>query len=163
MALIVNPQQDQDEPGEETAATAPDVAVVLRRPAPEPDPAGDPQWGTPPEAADPPAADEPAEMVLFELDGVKYLVPRKPGPNVALGYLRDVRNHGQEYARAGLLERFIGAEGMDALADYEDLTDEDLEKIWALVEKHVLGGVNRGKAPARPTDRTPRRSPAGKR
>lgn len=170
MALIVNPQHDD----EATPATAPDAAarVVLGKPSPELEPepqpaAGTPAWGTDePEQGDgaEDAAAEPDEIVLFELDGIKYYVPRKPGPNVALAYLRDVRRKGEEYARAGLLERFIGADGMDALADYEDLTDADMDAIWALVEKHVLGGVNRGNRAARraPADRRPRTSPAGK-
>lgn len=166
MALIVNPQDDV----EATPAATDDVAarVVLGKGSPDLEPeAPPPAWGTDePEQGD--AADDDGGddgVVLFELDGVKYFMPRKPGPNVGVGYLRDVSREGESVARARLLERFIGPDGMDALADYEDLTDEDLEAIWARVDKHVLGGVNRGNRAARraPADRrAPRTSPAGK-
>ncbi|HEY6013254.1 MAG TPA: hypothetical protein VIU37_04585 [Candidatus Limnocylindrales bacterium] len=171
MALIVNPQETSE--GAEDPATAPDVAaVVLGRPHVEEEPspqqpAGAPEWGTADAEQGPADGEQESDsIVLFTLDGINYYVPRKPGPNVALAYLRDVRHHGEEYARAGLLERFIGEDGMDALADYEDLKDEDMAAIWQLVEKHVLGGVNRGNRQARraPADRArPRTSPAGKR
>lgn len=145
MALTIGTDEHEDPQGGEDAQDQP---VVLGGPLMRE------HWGS--NGVDPgePAASVPApapapvveapaaagdRLVLFELDGVKYYVPRRPGPNVALGYLRDIRRKGEEYARAGLLERFIGRAGMDALADYEDLTDEDMERIWGLVEKHVLG------------------------
>lgn len=123
-----NPQDGED---------AQDQPVVLGRGVDPGEPA--PNVPVPAPAAEAPNAPAGDRLVLFELDGVKYYVPRRPGPNVALGYLRDVRRKGEQYARAGLMERFIGEAGMDALADYEDLTDQDMERIWSLVEKHVLG------------------------
>lgn len=72
-------------------------------------------------------------------------VPKAIGPNVALQYLRDVRRNGQQYAIAGMMDKLLGPEGMDALADYDDLTEEDLEAVMAAVQKHVLGPLERGK------------------
>lgn len=75
-------------------------------------------------------SDDPADI---------FYVPKKVGPNVTLRYLRDVRQSGPEYAMAGLLERVLGADAMEALADDEDLTDEDMERIGSIIEKHVMG------------------------
>ena len=103
-------------------------------PAPDPEPAG----GT---AAEPTAG--PEQIVLFSLDGRDYYVPKQIGPNVAMAYMRDIRKNGLEYARAGILERLIGKEGLDALADYDGLTEEDLDSLMKAVDKHVLGPLER--------------------
>ncbi len=91
-----------------------------------------------------PEAEEGAEtLVLFSLNGRDYTVPKRVGPNVALRYLRDIRRHGQEHAIAGLMEALLGAEAMDALADYDDLTEEDLESVMKAVQTHVLGPLEK--------------------
>jgi hypothetical protein len=86
---------------------------------------------------------EPEQIVLFSLDGRDYYVPKRIGPNVAMAYMRDIRKRGLEYARAGILERLIGKEGLDALADFDGLTEEDLDSLMKAVDKHVLGPLER--------------------
>jgi hypothetical protein len=93
-----------------------------------------------------PAAPEPERIELFSINGRAYSIPKRPGPNVAVRYLRDVRRNGREYAVAGLMEAMLGREGLDALADYEDLTDAELDSVMTAVERHVLGPLERGKA-----------------
>jgi hypothetical protein len=92
-------------------------------------------------AAEP--AGESDQVVLFSLDGKDYFVPAKIGPNVALAYMRDIRRNGVEHARAGILERILGREALDALADYDDLTEEDFEAVMKAVDKHVLGPLEK--------------------
>lgn len=82
---------------------------------------------------------EPDKVVLFSIDDKDYYVPAKIGPNVALAYMRDIRQQGLEYARAGMLERMLGSDGLRALAEYEELTEEDLNAVMEAVDKHVLG------------------------
>jgi hypothetical protein len=85
------------------------------------------------------------------LNGVDYNVPKVIGPNVSLAYMRDIRRKGVEEARAGILERILGPEALDALADYEDLTEEEFQSVMDAVDRHVLGplekqvGKGRGK------------------
>lgn len=93
-----------------------------------------------------PSAERPPEVdriVLFSLDDKDYYVPAKIGPNVALAYMRDIRRHGIDNARAGILERILGREALDALADYDALTEEDLEAVMKAVDKHVLGPLEK--------------------
>lgn len=82
-------------------------------------------------------------LTLFELNGKAYTVPKRVGPNVALRYLRDVRRHGPEHAIAGIMEALLGREAMDALADYDDLTEEQLEQVMEAVQMHVLGPLEK--------------------
>lgn len=90
-----------------------------------------------------PAEPTQERIELFSINGRSYSIPKRPGPNVALRYLRDVRRHGREHALAGILEAMLGTEGMDALADYDDLTDEDMDAVMAAVERHVLGPLEK--------------------
>lgn len=105
----------------------------------------DPEEAAVPEpAAAEPAPPEPERIKLFELNGRVYSIPKRPGPNVSVRYLRDTRRHGREHAIAGLMEAMLGAEGMDALADYDDLTEAELDAVMRAVEQHVLGPLKGG-------------------
>jgi hypothetical protein len=80
-------------------------------------------------------------LVLFELDGREYRVPAKPRAVVALRYLRAVRDGGTEKGAAQLLTDLLGADGFDALCDYEDLQPEQLKSIMDAAQKLTLGSV----------------------
>lgn len=106
--------------------------------------------GDDPDADETPAPEEesPASagadrIELFAINGKSYSIPKRPGPNVTIRYLRDVRRHGKEHAIAGLMEAMLGTEGMDALADYEDLTDEEMDSVMDAVQRHVLGPLEK--------------------
>lgn len=80
-------------------------------------------------------------LVLFELDGREYRVPARPRAVVALRYLRAVRDGGTEKGAAQLLTDLLGADGFDALCDYEDLQPEQLKAIMDAAQKLTLGSV----------------------
>ncbi len=101
-----------------------------------------------PDPSAPSALPESERVVLFTIhqDGQEprpIYAPKKVGPNVALQYMRDVRRHGREHAMAGIMERMLGSEGLDALADYDELTEDDLAAVMSAVEQHVLGPMER--------------------
>lgn len=63
--------------------------------------------------------------VLFTIDDVEYTVPTKPGPNVTLKFLDEMRRTGNEmYAAMSLLETMLGKEKYQDLLNYDELTDE---------------------------------------
>lgn len=84
------------------------------------------------------------EMVhLFTLDDVDYMVPARPRPHVGLRYLWETRTHGETYATAGLMNAMLGPEGFEALSTYENMTEEDLKRIMAIVRDLAMGSVER--------------------
>jgi hypothetical protein len=126
-----------------TGGQPPRVEGLAITDVPEPDPMVERATQADPP---PPSAGEGDRVVLFSINGIDYHIPKRPGPNVALRYLRDTRRHGREYALAGMMEAMVGRAGMDALADYEDLTDEELDSVMQAVHRHVLGPLERGKS-----------------
>jgi len=92
-----------------------------------------------------PVGDSEVEMVpLFSIDGKEYRVPAKPRVNVALKYLTNAREHGEQMAQMMLLEDLLGAEGYKALAEYDDLTAEQLSQVADLAAKLTLGQLESG-------------------
>lgn len=87
-----------------------------------------------------PAA-EVETVVLFEIDGEAYSIPKKPRLNVALRYLKMVRESGPEAAQAYLLEELVGEAGYEALMNYDDLDQETLGAIAEAAQKITLGGL----------------------
>jgi hypothetical protein len=83
-------------------------------------------------------------ITLFEYeeeDGtvIEFKVPRKPGPNVTLKFLNELRKSGNEmFAAMSLLESMLGKEKYDELLDIEDLEDEDLADILEVVVKLAM-------------------------
>lgn len=88
-----------------------------------------------------PAALSHNTVVLFELDGREYRVPDRPRAAVALRYLRAARTGDQAMASAQLLTDLLGADGFNALCDYDDLEPAQLKQIMDAAQKLVMGGM----------------------
>jgi hypothetical protein len=85
---------------------------------------------------------EDRQMVdLFSIDGTAYQMPVKIGANIALGYMKLVRTHGQEAAMGWALEKVLGTDAYDALMACDDVEPEDLEAIMKAVHENVMGAV----------------------
>jgi len=78
---------------------------------------------------------------LFSIDDRVYQMPAKVGANVALGYMKLVRTHGQDAAMGWALEQVIGEDGYTALMNCPDVEPEDLEAIMKVVHENVMGAV----------------------
>jgi hypothetical protein len=78
---------------------------------------------------------------LFSIDGQVYQMPVKVGANIALGYMKLVRTHGQEAAMGWALEKVLGTDAYDALMACDDVEAEDLEAIMKAVHENVMGAV----------------------
>lgn len=91
---------------------------------------------------EPAPVDQPDRIELFRLSDDPadiFYIPAKVGPNVTLKYLRDVNRRGETAAMGALLERMLGREAFDALCEYDDLTEAEMDAIGKAVEKHVMG------------------------
>lgn len=76
--------------------------------------------------------DESGEVTVFT-------VPEKPGPNITLKFLDELRRSGNEmFASMSLLESMLGKEKYNELLDIEDLEDDDLAAILELVVKLAM-------------------------
>lgn len=86
------------------------------------------------------------EMVdLFSIDGRMYQMPVKVGANVALGYMKMARTHGQDVAMGWAMEKVLGTEAYDALANCDDVSPDDLESVMKVVHTNIMGAVEAGK------------------
>jgi hypothetical protein len=78
---------------------------------------------------------------IFELDGRDYTIEKRPRINVALAYLRLARTQGDNAAIGYLLEESLGKDAFQALTEYDGLSADEFGQIFAIVQKHVLGGL----------------------
>jgi hypothetical protein len=90
-----------------------------------------------------------AERVpLFTIDDETYTVPAKPGANVTLKFLDELRRTGNEmFAALSLLETMLGKEAYQKFLDWEELEDDQLsevlEQVVALAMKRVEGDAGK--------------------
>lgn len=81
-------------------------------------------------------------VVLFTIDDEEFSVPAKPGPNVTLKFLDEMRRTGNEmFAALGLLEAMLGKENYQKLLDYDELEDELMSDILEQVVKLAMDRV----------------------
>lgn len=80
---------------------------------------------------------------LFYIDDDEFTIPKKIKPNVAMRYLTDVRDRGPEVALAEVMTEILGEDAMDALAESEAVTDEQMQQIMGIVQKLLLGAMDR--------------------
>lgn len=82
-------------------------------------------------------------VVLFTIDDVEYSVPKKPGANVTLKFLDEMRRTGNEmFAAMSLLETMLGKDKYQDLLNYEELEDELLGQILSQVVELAMGTVD---------------------
>ena len=84
--------------------------------------------------------DEEEERVeVFTLNGTTYSAPVRPRVNVALKYMRTMRRGNPDMAIAGLIEDIIGAEGYEALVNYDELTPAQFQAVLMACRRLVMG------------------------
>lgn len=84
---------------------------------------------------------EEDRIILFFIGEKAYSIPKQPRANVALKYLRDLRDSGDEIAQANMLAGLLGEEGFNALCDSEDVLTEQFEAIVNIAAARVLGAL----------------------
>lgn len=77
--------------------------------------------------------------LLFSLGDKHYYMPDQIPPNIAFKFLRDRRREDQIFAVAGLIENLLGAKALDALADADDMSAEDMKTLMKIINDKVMG------------------------
>jgi hypothetical protein len=81
-------------------------------------------------------------VVLFTIDDEEFTVPAKPGVNITLKFINEMRRSNNEmFAALQLLEAMLGKDKYDRLLDYDELDDELLGKILEQVVKLAMERV----------------------
>lgn len=81
-------------------------------------------------------------VVLFSLDDREFTIPRKFPIGLGLKVIRTMRKRGNEIGMAELLEEVIGADAYDALVNYPDLENGDIERLMEIVTSLALGSLD---------------------
>lgn len=81
-------------------------------------------------------------VVLFTIDDEEFTVPKKPGVNITLKFINEMRKSNNEmFAALGLLEAMLGTAKYNQLLDYDELEDDLLSKILEQVVKLAMDRV----------------------
>ncbi len=90
------------------------------------------------------SAINPAEgerVPAFAIDGKVYTIATRPKTNAGLKYIHLARTRGQEIAVDFMLETLLGKEGYEALMNFDDLTEAQLEDVMKAASRIMLGAV----------------------
>jgi len=98
-----------------------------------------------------PAEDE--RIPAFSINGKVYSINRRPKVNKALRYVHLARTRGSEIAIDFMLETLLGTEGYQALMDFDDLTEENLQQVVEAASKIMTGAVEAPKGKQKPASR----------
>jgi hypothetical protein len=74
------------------------------------------------------------QIPVFTIDGTTYSISSKPRANVALKMMWLMKTVGEERAAAEIIPEVLGEELMLVLMDYQDLTNDDLKKVFERVQ-----------------------------
>lgn len=102
------------------------------------------------EPGPPPTEEEEAPVItppgfthLFSLgEGEKrehFFIPDHIPPNIAFKFMRDRRREDMVFAVGGIIETLIGARALDALADADDMSDEDMKTLMKIINDKMMG------------------------
>lgn len=82
---------------------------------------------------------------VFEIDGTVYTIATKPIVSTAMKYAHMARTVGRDEAVDFMLEALLGEEGYTALREFDDLTENDLERVITIASKIMAGATERPK------------------
>lgn len=83
---------------------------------------------------------------LFSINDTSYSIPSKIKPNSALKIMRAFQQQGDAAGTSFMLETLLGTEGYDALVNFDDLEESDLESIVKIAFELVAGATDGPKA-----------------
>lgn len=78
-------------------------------------------------------------VTLFSIDGKEYSISTKIRPNVSLKVMNVFRKQGDTAGVDFMLETVLGSDAYEALMDFDDLEEDELEKIIKIAFELVAG------------------------
>lgn len=93
------------------------------------------------------AAKTPREPLFYLPDPddpdkeIEFTIPVTVPPQFTMQYLRDLRTMAPETAIARMLDRLLGRAAVDALANSDDVTVEDMAAIMRVIEKKTTAAI----------------------
>lgn len=78
---------------------------------------------------------------LFSIDGTVYTVPKEISGTLALGFLDQVRDHGEAIAMGWLLREVLGAEAHAALAACKTVTAAQMAAVMSVVRDKTMAAM----------------------
>ncbi len=80
---------------------------------------------------------------LFYIDEAEYTIPKQIRPNIVMGYLQDTYDKGQEFALAAAMREVLGADAMEALAETDAVSDEQMSQIMDIIERKLMAQMKK--------------------
>jgi hypothetical protein len=81
-------------------------------------------------------------VTLFTIDDKEYTVPAKPGANVTLKFLDELRRTGNEmFAALSLMESMLGKDDYADFLDWDDMNDDTMTEVLEQVVQLALARV----------------------
>lgn len=75
---------------------------------------------------------------LFMIDDEVFQIPVVVPPNLALAYIRDLRDGDEGKATAKAFDALLGKRGLDRLANCDALEPDQLEAIMDVINKKMM-------------------------
>jgi hypothetical protein len=72
---------------------------------------------------------------------VDFWIPKRRMASLALKYMKMVRTHGDDVAVGWALEKVLGTEAYEDLMEDEQLDEDELAQIFAIVQNAIMGAT----------------------
>lgn len=83
---------------------------------------------------------EREKTLLFSLNGEDFFIENRKRPNLSFGYMRRLRTEGEVAAESWMMEKMLGLEALEALENFDDMTDDDATALNTRLREIAMGG-----------------------
>lgn len=76
-------------------------------------------------------------------EDIEYTIPKKIPANITIKYLNWCATLNQEIALGRAMRVVLGEDAMEALAEADSVTDEDMERLMGIIERKLQGQIRK--------------------
>jgi hypothetical protein len=88
---------------------------------------------------------------IFSINGTQHFIPKNPTIAVLIQFLRDARVIGRDQAVENLLTSVLGDRNLAALASNNQVSEEDVAKVFVIVSHIAFGALAKFRQAADPS------------